>query len=253
MQLDLHYTDELLVSLYDIENSGRQDVEFYLALTAELGARSVIDLGCGTGVLACDLAAAGAMTTGVDPARAMLEYARTRPGGERVDWVCGDASALAPESADLVVMTGHVAQVFLDDDDWDAALRNCLRALRPGGHLAFETRNPEPAGWNRWNRDSTFGEYPLPDGASFQSWVDVTGVRPGLVDFEGHNIISGPGDLSDPPRELTATSTLRFRTRSEVQESLSRAGFEVGALYGDWSRGPVHPASPELIFVAGRP
>ena len=43
-------------------------------------------------------------------------------------------------------MTGHVAQFFLTDEHWRAALTALHAALRPGGRLAFESRNPDAAG-----------------------------------------------------------------------------------------------------------
>jgi len=113
MQLDDHYTDTRLVAVYDIENAGRDDVEFYLALAAELGAHDVADLGCGTGVLAVELAERGHRVTGVDPSAAMLGVARQRHDAALVSWVHGEAATLEPATADLAVMTGHVAQVFL--------------------------------------------------------------------------------------------------------------------------------------------
>ncbi len=44
-------------------------------------------------------------------------------------------------------MTGHVAQVFLSDEAWTATLTAIYDALRPGGRLAFETRNPGDRAW----------------------------------------------------------------------------------------------------------
>lgn len=255
MQLDLHYTDALLVSVYDIENAGRHDIDFYLEQAHELGAVSAIDLGCGTGVLAVDLAAAGVKVTGVDPAVRMLQFARTRPGGDRVRWVEGDSSVLETESADLVVMTGHAAQVLLTDDAWTAMIRDVRRALRPGGHLAFEVRNPDAKAWLRWTRQHSHGSFRLPAGGHFESWVEVTGVRGDLVSFEGHNLFSGrlPGSLPAPGGDLVVPSTLRFRTQAQVSASLISAGFEVPTVYGDWDRSPVGSTSSELIFLAQRP
>ncbi|MBK0331730.1 methyltransferase domain-containing protein [Brachybacterium sp. MASK1Z-5] len=113
------YEDPESARLYDAENSGREDVEFYRRLARELrdaaaggsGAPfTVLDIGCGTGVLGVDLAADGHRVIGVDPAGAMLEVARTRPGGERATWILGSADAAPEGEADLAVMTGHAAQ-----------------------------------------------------------------------------------------------------------------------------------------------
>src|SRR5215213_7073939 len=142
MQLDLHYVDPRLVDLYDTDNPRGADTDFYVRLAADLDARQILDLGCGTGLLTRELAVDGRRVVGVDPAPAMLAYARRHPGADRVQWVEGDASALGTSSADLVVMTGNVAQVFLDDDAWATTLRAIHAALRSGGHLAFESRNP---------------------------------------------------------------------------------------------------------------
>jgi len=244
--VDLGYSDPRLAATYDAENSAREDVEFYVALVRELGARHVSDVGCGTGVLACDLAAAGCTVTGVDPAAAMLSIARGRPGGERVGWVHGDASALPSASADLLVMTGHVAQVFVEDADWDELLAQARRVVRPGGHLAFETRNPAGESWRGWTRDASFGTFHLPDGSSFDSWVQLTDATHDRVTFDAHNVFAADGT------ELVSRSTLRFRERDEVEPTLVRAGFAVQTVYGDWDRSPASPSSPELIFVAHR-
>src|SRR5919205_3429918 len=118
IKLDQHYVDARLVALYDIENTRGADTDFYVRLAADLDARTILDLGCGTGLLTRELASDGRQVIGVDPAPAMLAYARRQPGADRVEWIEGDSSALGKAEADLVIMTGNVAQVFLDDSEW---------------------------------------------------------------------------------------------------------------------------------------
>ena len=84
MKLDLHYVDPRLVDLYDIENPRGADTDFYVELAAEFNPRLVIDLGCGTGLLTRELAIDGRQVVGVDPAPAMLAYARRQPGSSRL-------------------------------------------------------------------------------------------------------------------------------------------------------------------------
>ncbi|NYJ03815.1 class I SAM-dependent methyltransferase [Petropleomorpha daqingensis] len=211
---DAHFTEPRLVALYDVLEGGREDLAPYLALAEEVGARSVVDVGCGTGTLACLLAERGLDVVGVDPAAASLEVARRKPHADRVRWVLGDATALPPLQADLVTMTGNVAQVFLEDDDWAAALRAVHAALRPGGRFVFETRRPEREAWREWTPERTTTRI-----GDVETWQDVTDVRDGRVSFRTTFVFEDG--------VLTSDSTLRFRTRAELDGSLAEAGFVV--------------------------
>jgi ubiquinone/menaquinone biosynthesis C-methylase UbiE len=246
VDLDRHYTDPRLTALYDAVNSGRDDTEHYVALAQRLGSGDVVDVGCGTGVLACELAARGHRTCGVDPATAMLDVARDRPGADRVTWVHGTAADLPADAFDLAIMTGHVAQVFLTDDDWTAQLADLARAVRAGGHLAFESRNPDAEAWRWWTREHTFDTYWTDDGQVFDSWAEVIGVGDGVVHFESHTVMRSSGE------HLLHTSALRFRTQDELRGSLEAAGFRVRQVLGDWDGSPVAADRPELIFLARR-
>ena len=80
------YIDPRLAAVYDALNPPADDMAFYLDLAGETP-KNVLDMGCGTGRLACELAARGHRATGADPAAAMLDIARNRPGGEKVTWI----------------------------------------------------------------------------------------------------------------------------------------------------------------------
>ncbi len=244
-KLEEQYADPRLVDLYDIENPRGADTDFYLRLAAELGARRIIDLGCGTGLLTRELATAGRQVVGVDPAPAMLSCARRQPGAERVHWVEGDASDLGVPEADLLLMTGNVSQVFLEDADWRAALAAVRAVLRPGGHLAFESRNPEDRAWDRWNRESSYAKYDSPHGP-IESWVELLSVDGGRVRFEGHTIFLSTGEVK------VVESELLFRSQEELVSSMIDAGFTVERVYGDWHAGPLLHTSRVMIFVARR-
>ncbi|MFO7540639.1 MAG: class I SAM-dependent methyltransferase [Chloroflexota bacterium] len=245
-KLDLHYVEPRLVALYDIENLRGADTDFYLRLADELEARTILDLGCGTGLLTCELALDGRQVIGVDPAPAMLAVARRQPGAERVQWIEGTASDLGTAEADLVVMTGNVAQVFLDDVEWEATLRHIHAALRPGGCLAFESRNPDDRAWERWNREATYEQFDSPHGP-MEGWLEVVSVGSDRVLFKAHNVFKATGEV------VVAQSELRFRSLAEITDSLSAAGFAVEQVYGNWKRGPLASSSKVMIFVARRP
>ena len=245
MELDQHYVDPRLVELYDIENTRGADTDFYVRLAADLGAHRILDLGCGTGLLTRELAIDGRHVVGVDPAPAMLAVARRQPGADRVQWVEGDSGALGTPAVDLVVMTGNVVQVFLDDSEWMTTLRAIHAALRPGGHLAFESRNPDDRAWERWNREDTYERFDSPHGP-MECWLELISVGNGRVYLEGHNVFSATGEV------VVASSELRFRSLPELSDSLITTGFTVEHVYGDWNRGPVVSASRVMVFIVRR-
>jgi hypothetical protein len=142
-------------------------------------------------------------------------------------------------------MTGNVAQVFLDDAEWAATLGAIHGALRPGGHLAFESRNPEARAWERWNREATYERIDSPFGP-MECWLELVSVGSGRVRIEGYNVFGATGEV------VVAGSELRFRSREELMKSLTGAGFSVEQVYGDWMHGPLTSASPIMVFVAMR-
>ena len=77
---DAVFEDPRLVAVYDAIEGDRDDLQVYVEIVAELGARSVLDIGCGTGTFACLLASRGIDVTAVDPAGASIEFARARAG-----------------------------------------------------------------------------------------------------------------------------------------------------------------------------
>jgi 2-polyprenyl-3-methyl-5-hydroxy-6-metoxy-1,4-benzoquinol methylase len=94
--VDAIFADRRLAAIYDWLEGERDDLDVYLAIVDECGAHAVIDVGCGTGTLACLLAERGLDVVGVDPAAASLEVARGKSGADRVRWILGDATTLPP-------------------------------------------------------------------------------------------------------------------------------------------------------------
>jgi SAM-dependent methyltransferase len=240
--VDPIFSERRLAEIYDPLDPDRSDLDVYAELTDELGARSVLDIGCGTGTFACLLARRGKAVIGVDPASASLAVARAKPGAERVRWLQGDATTLPPLRVDLATMTGNVAQVFLTDEDWGSTLAAARAALRPGGLLVFEVRDPERAAWREWNRGATHRRVEIAGVGAVETWVDLTEVAPPLVSFRWTFVFASAGAV------LTSDSTLRFRSRAEVCASLESAGF---ALL-DVRDAPDRPGL-EHVFVAQRP
>jgi SAM-dependent methyltransferase len=219
------FFDPRLAAVYDQLDPDRSDLDEYLAVGRELGAGSVLDVGCGTGTFACLLVNHGFEVVGVDPAGASLDVARTKPGADQVRWIDGDATRLPGDVAvDVATMTANVAQVFVTDEAWEAALRGIHAALVPGGHLVFETRNPARRAWEVWNRVDSFVDVDEPAG---------------LVTFQSYT------RFVDDDVTIPSTSTLRFRSREEVTASLARCGFVVRDV-----RDPAYVPDRAWLFLA---
>ena len=240
--VDAAFADPRLAALYDALEGDRPDLDLYVSLVAESGVHTVLDVGCGTGTLACTLAGRGVRVVGLDPAAASLDVARGKPHAEDVRWVHGDATSLPPLRVDLATMTGNVAQVFLTDEEWATALRAVREVLRPGGRLVFESRRPERQAWREWTRERSSARADVPGVGPVQTWVQVTDVRDGLVSFRSTYRFERDG------AELTSDSTLRFRSRGELTDSVTAAGLAVE----DVRDAPDRPGR-EFVVIARRP
>ncbi|HZX56866.1 MAG TPA: class I SAM-dependent methyltransferase [Ilumatobacteraceae bacterium] len=235
------FAERRLAATYDVFEANRDDLDAYDLLVDEMGARSVLDVGCGTGELACRLARRGIAVTGVDPALASVEIARSKAGADRVSWIVGDATTLPPLQVDLATITGNVAQVFVDDGDWMATLDGIRSALRPGARLVFETREPSRQAWLQWTPDHTRQRAAIPGDGVVETWCQLIAVDRQLVTFRWTNRFESDGTT------MVSDSTLRFRTRPEVERSLDTAGYDLL----DVRDAPDRPGK-EMVFIAQR-
>ena len=215
------YVDPRLAAVYDHLNPPGKEDGFYAAL-AGAPPSIILDMGCGTGRFACQLAKLGHRVTGADPAGAILGIARGREGGERVTWVETDAAGLHLATRfELNIMTGHAFQTLLSDTEIHAALQAFARHLGPCGKLAFETRNPLAREWETWIPALLRETVRLPDGSSVEVHNDIRLATGELVTYETH-FRFGPDDVAvgvdtlrfiDQAR-LTGISWMRGSTRS---------------------------------------
>jgi ubiquinone/menaquinone biosynthesis C-methylase UbiE len=228
-----------LVSIYDHFDGPRHDLDHYVDLTNELQANCIADIGCGTGSLACLLAEAGYQVIGIDPAQSSLAVAQRKPLADKVRWIHGDASSMPSACVDVAFMTGNVAQVFLTDEAWDSNLCAIHRGLRPDGYLIFETRDPTQQAWRNWTRDLTYQKRIVPDVGLVEGWCDLIKVDHELVSFCWTYVFASDG------QRLISNSTLRFRDKTTVTDSLQRNGYQLCEIRD----APDRPKQ-EFVFIA---
>jgi SAM-dependent methyltransferase len=103
----------------------------------------VLDVACGTGVVAITATYAGAQACGIDLTPELIERARenSRKGGLEIDWREGDAEQLPYEDRAFDVVLSQFGHMFAPRPDVTVA--EMLRVLKPGGTIAFSTWPPE--------------------------------------------------------------------------------------------------------------
>ncbi len=240
---DAIYDDLQLAAIYETLNPPGQDEEYYLALAGTTPLR-ILDMGCGTGRLAADLATLEHHVTGADPAKGMLQVARTRPRSDTVTWVQSDAATLSLRSRfDLIIMTGHAFQILRTDDAVVNSLVNLRRHLADGGRLAFETRNPLAREWEEWTPGNSTETLDIPSIGRIEVFSSIASAELPFVTYMTHFHFANGERRTEP-------ATLRFMEKSELAAFLSRCGFCDVAWYGNWDRSAWTPESPEIIVVA---
>lgn len=241
------FSDEDVAALYDLMNpwdpEREGDAGFYTGMV--LAASSVLDVGCGTGLMlhcAREHGHTGRLA-GLDPNRFSLARARRRDDIEWVQATAADAPWLA--EFELATMVGHAFQCLITDEDVRASLSGVHRALRDGGQFAFETRHPQACAWEAWNPANP-SDFTDSSGRALRVWHEVESVVGGVVtctettaEADGRILRVDRGDL-------------RFMDVATVNDFLAEAGFQIAAQYGTWDGGPVDAASHEIITIAGK-
>jgi len=107
---------------------------------------------------------------------------------------------------------------ILDMPDWEGTLCGAYDALRPGGHLVFETRDPADRVWQDWNREESYSITEIQGIGAVESWVRVVDVIGPLVRVRWTWVFTSDREV------LTSDSTLRFLLVTRSRRYWSRPG-----------------------------
>jgi ubiquinone/menaquinone biosynthesis C-methylase UbiE len=140
------------------------------------GAR-VLDVGCGTGVVALTAARIGARVTGVDLTPELVEHARKNAAlmGLEVAFNEGDAEALDFGDATFDVVVSQFGHMFAPRPE--IATKEMLRVLKPGGTIAFSTWPPEHFIGQFFALVAKYSPPPPPGVSPPTQWGDMNVIR----------------------------------------------------------------------------
>ena len=121
------------------------DAPAVFELCEPVDSADVLDLGCGEGYCARELAARGARSvTGVELSDEMVDLARAQDDelGQGILYRCGDVAALEDPDGSYDLAVGVFVYNYLDTQRMASSFREVYRVLRPGGRFVFSVPHP---------------------------------------------------------------------------------------------------------------
>ena len=225
------------------------EIEFILSELTIPDRGLILDIGCGTGRHAVELARRGFRLTGVDISAGMLKEAEqaAQAAGVSVRWIHQDATRLSvqgPFDAAICLCEGAFGLLGGDDDPLRhdlAILRNIHAALKPSAPFLLTALNG----------CRMIRQYARLMGKSRDGVVkDDTGESFDLLNM----VESSPLEVDTPNGKKTFYSRERGYLPSELSLMLGLAGFEIdhigGGTAGNWGRRPVEPDEMEIMVIA---
>ena len=137
----------------------------------------VLDVACGTGVVALTAARLGASVTGVDLTPELVAHARENAAVMKlsVEWHEGDVEALPLGDAQFDCVLSQFGHIFAPRPE--VAISEMLRVLKPGGTIAFSTWPPEMFVGRSFALSARYGPPPPPGVSPAAQWGDPGVVR----------------------------------------------------------------------------
>jgi SAM-dependent methyltransferase len=232
------------LALYDGYLAERTPVEIdrLEALLALKPPRRILDLPCGQGRHAIELARRGYDVTGADLSPYLLGVAeqRARTSGVHVRWISADMRRpIAGETFEVVLNLFTSLGYFAEEGDDRKVVGAAAGMLAPGGRFVLELTNGERVMARFQEREwFTVGQSAVVERRS----LDRTARR-----------MVVERTVSTRNEEDVSLHALRLYGRPDVEEMLRSAGFDRVDLYGDWSGEPLTPESLRILAVGTLP
>ena len=202
------------------------------------GAR-ILDMGCGRGRHAIQLASRGFNVTGIDLSTRSIEAARQRAANEQVDvdFRVGDMRDHVCEGCfDIVVNLFTAFGYFEDENEHVRALGAMSSAIAVGGWMIQDFLNADSVRRNLVPEDSRIsGEYSITQRRSIEN---------GRIN---KTIL-----LTGPDGEHTFSESVRLLRLDELERMYRSVGLQIVRIAGDYNGGSYTPNSPRLLVFANR-
>lgn len=201
----------------------------------------VLDLGCGHGRHANELARHGHRVLGVDAVEGFLAHARAEAAREALasEFVQGDLRTLNAGSGFDGAICLFDAFGFHSDEEHVRILANAREALKPGGRLLLDVRN----------REHMLRCPPVQVVERDHGDLMIDRFQ---FDFLSSRMLDRRTCLRGSTRRDTAFS-VRLYTVTELQGLLTGAGFRLLQCFGGFDASPAAAASPRLLLLAEKP
>jgi len=237
------FFDEVFLDVYrpllERERTVREAAAAARILGLPVGAR-VLDVACGWGRHALELAGMGFQVTGFDRSPRLLEEAAIASlGVEEVRWVAGDMRDLPfQEEFDAVLSLFSSLGYFDSDEDDLRVLEGMRRAVEPGGRLLLETMHRDLIARRFLERD----------------WWETDAGRPVRVEREFDAVTGTVREmlwtLGPEGEPIERASRIRVRSATEWGEVLRETGWRPLEWLGGWRGDPFTHRSARLILLA---
>lgn len=207
----------------------------WLDLTPE---DQILDLCCGTGRHAIELARRGMSVIGMDLSDVLLHHAREDSQGLDIDYVQGDMRSLpfASDSFDVVLNLFTSFGYFVDDGENSQVLAEIARILKPEGRFVIDYLNREAV------KKSL-----VPLSEREEEGISIREERKLDGDFVRKTIT-----ISEAGTKRRYHERVKMYTREEMEELLEKAGLTVEQVWGDYQGQPYTIHSPRMILTGRR-
>jgi SAM-dependent methyltransferase len=156
-----------------------------LSLVGEVSGLRLLDMACGHGRLAREVARRGARVVGIDLSAALLDKARSREQANPMGINYVHVDAASPDALEGEIFDGVVCGFGLSDiDDLDGAIATVRRVLIPGGFFVFSILHPCFPGWEARGANPS---WPPGRGYFQEGWWVADGPPGGVRPLVGAN------------------------------------------------------------------